>query len=58
MDIKPINNNKDYQAAVDRLDVLYGAKPGTAEADEYKALAAVVLKYENAKFPLIPIPKR
>ena len=58
MDIKPISNNKEYQAAVDRLDALYNAKPGTPEAEEYKALAAVVVKYENKQFPNAPIPKR
>ena len=34
MKIKPIKTETDYQAALNRLDVIFDAKIGTKESDE------------------------
>ena len=49
-----IRNRRDYEAALDRMKELWGAKPGTEEFDELDFLAAVVDRYEEKEFPLEP----
>lgn len=52
MTIKPIKTKKDYQAAMNRLDVIFDAKPGTPEGDELEVLGILVDKYEQEHFPI------
>lgn len=49
MRIKPIHNEKDYDNALDRVDVLMALNPalGTVESDELEVLALLVEKYEE-----------
>lgn len=49
MRIKPIHNEKDYDNALDRVDVLMELNPalGTVESDELEVLALLVEKYEE-----------
>ncbi len=49
MSIKPIHNEKDYDNALDRVDVLMELNPalGTVESDELEVLALLVEKYEE-----------
>ncbi|WP_121356896.1 helix-turn-helix domain-containing protein [Flavisolibacter nicotianae] len=52
MDIKPIKTKKDYQAAMNRLEVIFDAKPGTPEGDELEVLGILIDKYEQEHYPI------
>jgi len=52
MNIKPIKNNQDYEAAIARLDELMGAEPGSDAFDELDILATLVAAYEEKEFPI------
>lgn len=52
MDIAPVRNEKDYQTALKRLEVIFDAKRGTNEGDELEILAILIDNYENEKFPI------
>lgn len=52
MNIKPINNEGDYQEALERLEVIFDAQPGSPEGDELKVLAILIDNYENENFPI------
>jgi len=49
MSIKPIHNEKDYDNALHRVDVLMELNPalGTVESDEIEVLALLIEKYEE-----------
>jgi HTH-type transcriptional regulator/antitoxin HigA len=47
MTIKPVKTKKDYQAAMNRIDVIFDAKPGTPAGDELEILAMLIEKYED-----------
>lgn len=46
MDIKPIKTKKDYQVAMNLLETIFDAKPGTPEGDELEVLGILIDKYE------------
>jgi HTH-type transcriptional regulator/antitoxin HigA len=52
MNITPIRNEKDYQKALDRLEVVFDAKKGTEQGDELEILSIVIDRYENEQFPI------
>lgn len=52
MTIKPIKTNKDYQAAMTRLETIFDALPGTPEGDELEVLGILIEKYEQLHFPI------
>ena len=52
MTIKPIKNNKDYQDAMKRLELIFDSKKGTPEGDELEILGILIEKYENEHFPI------
>ena len=52
MAIKPIKTKKDYQAAMNRLEVIFDAKPGTMEGDELEVLGILIDKYEQEHYPI------
>jgi HTH-type transcriptional regulator/antitoxin HigA len=54
MDIRPIRNKDDYQAALDRLTSLMDAEPGTEEGDELEVLAILIEAYEARHYPMGP----
>jgi HTH-type transcriptional regulator/antitoxin HigA len=57
MNIKPIKTEKDYQIALERLEVVFDAKSGTAEGDELELLGILISQYENEHFPIdLPDP--
>lgn len=57
MNIKPIKTQKDYEQALERLEVIFDAKQGTAEGDELELLGILVDTYENDNFPIdLPDP--
>jgi HTH-type transcriptional regulator/antitoxin HigA len=50
--VRPIRSEVDYDAALERIDALMGAKPGSAEGDELDVLATLVDAYEEKRFPM------
>lgn len=52
MKISPIKNEKDYQYALDRLELIFDAKKGTQQGDELEILSILTDKYENENFPI------
>lgn len=57
MEIKPIKNEKDYQKALKRLEVIFDAKPGSKEGDELEILSILIEKFENENYPVdLPDP--
>ncbi len=51
VEIKPIRNAKDYEAALSKMQKLWGAKPKTPEGDALDVLATLVDVYEQKHFP-------
>ena len=57
MDIKLIKTEKDYNQALERLEVVFDAKKGTPEGDELELLSILIEQYENTHFPIdLPDP--
>ncbi len=57
MEIKPIRTEADYQAALFRIEALWGAAQGTSEGDELDVLATLVGSYEIEHYPIdLPDP--
>ena len=52
MNIKPIRNDEDLQAAFRRLDDIFHAEEGTPEADEMEVLVTLIEVYENKHYPI------
>jgi len=55
MDIKPIRNEKDYDAMLARIEILFDAEPGTTESDELDVLFLIVEDYESKRYPMEPL---
>ena len=47
MKLNPIRSDLDLERALERIDELWGAKPGTAKGDELDVLMLLVEKYEE-----------
>lgn len=57
MKLKPIKTENDYNQALERLELIFDAKPGTKEGDELEILGILIEKYENEYFPIgLPDP--
>jgi HTH-type transcriptional regulator/antitoxin HigA len=54
MKIKPIRNEADYEAALERIHAIFGAEPGTDEGDELDILTLLVEHYEELHYPIEP----
>ena len=52
MDIRPIRTDEDHAAAVREIAVLWGAAPGTPEAERLDVLATLVDAYEDRRWPI------
>jgi HTH-type transcriptional regulator/antitoxin HigA len=52
MNITPIRNEKDYQNALERLEVIFDAKKGSKMGDELEILSILIDQYENEHFPI------
>ncbi|PWR19103.1 helix-turn-helix domain-containing protein [Zavarzinia compransoris] len=55
MDIRPIRSDADHAAALQEVERLWNAAPGTPEADKLDVLATLIEAYEARRFPLPPI---
>lgn len=57
MDISPIRTEKDYEAAVQAIEALWSAAPGSPEADKLDVLATLVEVYQEKHHPIaLPDP--
>lgn len=57
MNLKPIKTKRDYQQALERLEVIFDAKRGTKEGDELEILGILIDQFENEDFPIdLPDP--
>jgi HTH-type transcriptional regulator/antitoxin HigA len=54
MEIKPIRNDEDHQAALAVIEQLWDAEPGTEDADKLEVLATLVEAYEEKRHPILP----
>lgn len=50
--LAPIRTENDYEQAISRVQSLFGAKPGTKEADELEIRSLLIEKYEAARYPV------
>jgi HTH-type transcriptional regulator / antitoxin HigA len=55
MEINPIKTEKDYDLALERVEVIFDAIPNSVEADELDILVTLIEKYEQIHYP-IPEP--
>lgn len=53
--IRPIRNEEDYETALEEIEELWEAEPGTGEADRLDVLVMLVEAYEAEHYP-IPAP--
>lgn len=57
MNLKLIKTKKDYQQALDRLELIFDAKKETKEGDELEILGILIEQYESEHFPIdLPDP--
>lgn len=52
MELWSIEKDEDYQKALKRLEVIFDAKPNTAEGDELELLGLLIETYEKEHFPI------
>ena len=52
MEIKAIKTEKDYNQALERLEIIFDAKPGSPEGDELEVLGILIDQFENENFPV------
>ena len=57
MNLKLIKSEQDYEAALERLELIFDSLPGTEESDELEILGMLIEKYEKEHYPIeIPDP--
>ncbi len=57
MEIRPIKDDVDHDAALRKIERLWGAREGSVESDRLEVLVALVEAYERAHFPIdLPDP--
>jgi len=54
MEIRPIKTEQDYNSAVRRIELLWGAKKDTPQGDEMDLLVTLVESYEMKHYPIAP----
>lgn len=52
MDIKPINTDTDYDAALKEVESLMSAEPSTPQGEKLDVLVTRIETYERKNFPL------
>jgi HTH-type transcriptional regulator/antitoxin HigA len=55
MEIRPIKNEADYQAALKEIELLFDAVPDTPDGDRLEVLTTLVEAYEERHYA-IPLP--
>jgi HTH-type transcriptional regulator/antitoxin HigA len=57
MELKVIKTEKQYRAALSRLEEIFDSKKGSKTADELELLSLLIEKYENESSPIdLPDP--
>ena len=57
MEHKVIKTEYEYNQALQRLELIFDAEPGTAEGDELDLLSLLIDSYENIHYPIeLPDP--
>jgi HTH-type transcriptional regulator/antitoxin HigA len=54
MNIRPIKSEKDYEAALARVEAIWDAEPNTKKGDELAVLAILIETYEAEKYRILP----
>jgi len=52
MEIKPIKTEKDYDKALERLELIFDAPSNSKEGDEAEILSLLIDNYENKHYPI------
>lgn len=52
MEIKPIKTEKDYEKALERLELIFDADPNSKEGDEAEILSLLIENFENKHYPI------
>lgn len=52
MTLKPIKTEKDYEAALERLELIFDAKRGSVMGDELEILGILIEKYEDENYAI------
>ncbi|MEJ7609661.1 MAG: hypothetical protein WKF88_00640 [Ferruginibacter sp.] len=52
MTLKLLKTKKDYQIALDRLEMIFDSKPGTSQGDEPEVLGILIDRYEQEHTPI------
>jgi HTH-type transcriptional regulator/antitoxin HigA len=52
MEIKPIKTEKDYDKALERLELIFDATPNSKKGDEAEILSMLIENYENKYYPI------
>lgn len=52
MEIKPIKTENDYKKYLDRLELIFDAKPNSDKGDEAELLSMLLETYENKYYPI------
>jgi HTH-type transcriptional regulator/antitoxin HigA len=53
-DVMPIRSEADYEAALEEVERLWGAKLGTPQGDRLDILATLIDAYEGEHHPIDP----
>jgi HTH-type transcriptional regulator/antitoxin HigA len=51
-EVKPIRTKRDYEAALQEVERLWGAKAGTRDGDRLDILATLIDAYEAEHYPM------
>lgn len=52
IELRPIRNDLDYEAALEEIARLWGAEEGTSEGDRLDVLATLIDAYEQKAYPI------
>ena len=52
MEIKPIKTEKDYDKALERLELIFDAAPNSKEGDEAEILSLLIENFENKYYQI------
>ena len=52
MEIKLIKTEKDYDKALERLELIFDASPDSKEGDEAEILSLLIENFENKNYPI------
>ena len=53
MEIRPIKNDSDHEAALREIERLWDAAEGTEDSDKLDILVTLIEKYEESRWPVV-----